>query len=442
MENLTLSLVREFLTTHRLQDVLELLDKQFNTPHQKQRTKRSDLVKQLGITKQYHQTCKQAEQRKPPILQVLITEYVKFLEQKRKKRSEKLREKTKVVESKSTIEQQLDKTNGNTCSKQESVTTLFRGVRKAGTDLNVTKMKDVQQQKFEFHQEQLATARKVTTTQKKPSHSFHNRSKSFIPSQAHQQSNFTSNDFIEINDIDDDDKILTDPLNSEQGHMFPPQTQTHRVDSTFITGESVDKLWSVIGSRPTDAMCSYESWNHPIEYHSCSSTLPLITQNEGGPCGMLAVLQAFAVREHLNSIHETAHETLLKALTEMLWNCTDYNQEKKVVLFSKKRKYGLEVINSTTRKNTEVQLKTVLNSSEWKASGLFCLLVSAACTRGADNILQDMDQMVQSVETPTLIATYGYCSQELVNLLMFGKAVSHLHSGKRLFGGGDRKSVV
>lgn len=52
---------------------------------------------------------------------------------------------------------------------------------------------------------------------------------------------------------------------------------------------------------------------------------------------------------------------------------------------------------------------------------MLLLVLSAILTRGVNNIREDMDDSHSS-----LIVEHGYCSQELVNLLLFGQATSNV----------------
>jgi hypothetical protein len=54
-------------------------------------------------------------------------------------------------------------------------------------------------------------------------------------------------------------------------------------------------------------------------------------------------------------------------------------------------------------------------------SAALALVFSSALTRGEEGILEDMDD-----SRTTLVAQHGYCSQEMVNLLVTGRAVSNV----------------
>lgn len=72
-----------------------------------------------------------------------------------------------------------------------------------------------------------------------------------------------------------------------------------------------------------------------------------------------------------------------------------------------------------------------------KGWGLLLLLYSLLLTRGSDVIRQDMDD-----PSSCLVDHHGYCSMELVNLLLTGAAVSNVFDGKRQFGAIDSSTAA
>ena len=52
------------------------------------------------------------------------------------------------------------------------------------------------------------------------------------------------------------------------------------------------------------------------------------------------------------------------------------------------------------------------------------LLYSAILSRGIENTRKDMDE-----PTSQLIGMHSYCTQDMVNLLLTGRAVSNVHDG-------------
>uniref|UniRef100_A0A0C3TJK1 Deubiquitinating enzyme MINDY-3/4 conserved domain-containing protein n=1 Tax=Guillardia theta (strain CCMP2712) TaxID=905079 RepID=A0A0C3TJK1_GUITC len=60
--------------------------------------------------------------------------------------------------------------------------------------------------------------------------------------------------------------------------------------------------------------------------------------------------------------------------------------------------------------------------------GLACFLYSAILSRGPSNVHKDMESFDANVK---LMGQHNYCSQEMVNLLLVGKAVPHVFDGTK-----------
>jgi len=63
---------------------------------------------------------------------------------------------------------------------------------------------------------------------------------------------------------------------------------------------------------------------------------------------------------------------------------------------------------------------------EEKGHGIILFLFSLALTRGLDAVRGDMD-----VPTNSMMGAHGYCTQELVNLIIGGRAVSNVFDGDK-----------
>lgn len=72
------------------------------------------------------------------------------------------------------------------------------------------------------------------------------------------------------------------------------------------------------------------------------------------------------------------------------------------------------------------------NSLNWfqRPGGVLLMVMSVAASRGIPKLQGDMDDL-----TAKLTATFGHCSQELINLLLTGQAVSNVFDGSRLLSG-------
>jgi hypothetical protein len=61
--------------------------------------------------------------------------------------------------------------------------------------------------------------------------------------------------------------------------------------------------------------------------------------------------------------------------------------------------------------------------------GVLLFVLSLILTRGVEQVQQDRDDLSQP-----LVQRFGHSSQDLVNLCLFGKAVSNVHDGDKVFG--------
>ena len=61
--------------------------------------------------------------------------------------------------------------------------------------------------------------------------------------------------------------------------------------------------------------------------------------------------------------------------------------------------------------------------------GVILLVYSVICTRGIENIKQDMDMLGN-----TLLNEHGYASQEIINIMLQGSAKSNVHDGDKDLG--------
>uniref|UniRef100_A0A8D0L277 Ubiquitin carboxyl-terminal hydrolase MINDY n=1 Tax=Sphenodon punctatus TaxID=8508 RepID=A0A8D0L277_SPHPU len=149
-----------------------------------------------------------------------------------------------------------------------------------------------------------------------------------------------------------------------------------------------------------------------------------IVQKKGGPCGVLAAVQA-CVLQHLifgdsNRNGETrclhpseAHRTkcLALAIATILWRAGSH-KEAVVALPS-----GREHFTPAGKYKAD----GILETFEIGPYGCILLTFSVILSRSIDHMRNDFD-----VSTSRLIGAHGYCTQELVNLLLTGKAASNV----------------
>ncbi|KAK9110480.1 hypothetical protein Sjap_018540 [Stephania japonica] len=234
--------------------------------------------------------------------------------------------------------------------------------------------------------------------------------------------------------------------------------------------------------------------NQGIRFSSDTETRMGLVQHEGGPCGVLAALQAFVLKYllfcpddlHKNTINLPSQHTgpsRLPQRARVSWGFTSFTESGKSsaliqsmveVLFlcgNKKRAViaTLSVLNHTNGEGSEDQkdvivaktleglpfesasdlqkvlrvsvhtsvssalqhIKTVLPIFRSRL-GAMLFLISSLLSRGLEFVQADRDDP----SLPLVTAPFGHASQEIVNLLLCGQAVPNVFDGNMDLGGG------
>jgi len=211
--------------------------------------------------------------------------------------------------------------------------------------------------------------------------------------------------------------------------------------------EQAEQLMSVIGPPQLP-----DAWKQGIFF---AGYQPYgLQQVEGGPCGVLAVVQAFLLRALmtrglgagekavLEVDEKERQEALADALAEILWRNAGDGKKAIILLPSSSgaaplNASQLRCLQPATFTSFE-QLRAHIMQRPYREAfftpagcGLALLLYSIAWTRGCENIKErDADDPKQAV----MIGGHGYCTQELVNLMMFGRAYSNVFDGTKRLG--------
>ncbi|KAK5907242.1 hypothetical protein CesoFtcFv8_005114 [Champsocephalus esox] len=198
----------------------------------------------------------------------------------------------------------------------------------------------------------------------------------------------------------------------------------------------------------TSLNCFSVEWrNQGLTFSETQDLRYGIVQKKGGPCGVLASFQAFVLKkllfentesssiglQRLRPSNSTRRKCLVLAAAEILWRAGEEKQATVAINsgrnhFTPARHYKsegvLEKITCFTLDNfKDLQLLLERHIDQFETGALGCLLlsISAVLSRTIKKVREDMD-----VHTNTLIGAYGYCTQELVNLLLCGRAVSNV----------------
>uniref|UniRef100_A0A3B5B5R6 Ubiquitin carboxyl-terminal hydrolase MINDY n=1 Tax=Stegastes partitus TaxID=144197 RepID=A0A3B5B5R6_9TELE len=174
-----------------------------------------------------------------------------------------------------------------------------------------------------------------------------------------------------------------------------------------------------------------------------------IVQKKGGPCGVLASVQAFVLKKllfenpesgnaGLQPSNATRRKCLVLAAAEVLWRAGE--EKRATVAINSGRNHftptGRYKSDGVLEKVKRSLFNTFLNEScsvkRFEAvSGTTVLFLSVLRVR------EDMD-----VPTTTLIGAHGYCTQELVNLLLCGRAVSNVFDNDMELDSGDGNATL
>ncbi|TWW57963.1 probable ubiquitin carboxyl-terminal hydrolase MINDY-4 [Takifugu flavidus] len=172
-----------------------------------------------------------------------------------------------------------------------------------------------------------------------------------------------------------------------------------------------------------------------------------IVQKKGGPCGVLASVQAFVLKmllfecphgidtglQKLRPSNTTRTKCLVKAVAEILWRAGEERRATVVINsgrnhFTPVGHYKSEgVLEKMTCfifdnfNNLLLFVEQHIEQFELGPLGCILLTISAVLSRSIEKVREDMD-----VPTATLIGAHGYCTQELVNLLVCGRAVPNV----------------
>uniref|UniRef100_A0A6V7QWB8 ubiquitinyl hydrolase 1 n=1 Tax=Ananas comosus var. bracteatus TaxID=296719 RepID=A0A6V7QWB8_ANACO len=222
--------------------------------------------------------------------------------------------------------------------------------------------------------------------------------------------------------------------------------------------------------------------NQGIRFSSDPETCMGLVQHEGGPCGVLATIQAYLLKYLLftpddldkrfqRSFHaatdnfasiteERKARALVDSMVEILFLCG--SGKNAVVAFlgglsldvdggceADKNEAISKVLEGLSIESASDfhRVLRVKRYTSWKTAfdhlmsalplfqsrmGAMLFLISALLSRGLDSIQADRDDP----SLPLVTAPFGHASQEIVNLLLCGQAVPNVFDGRMDLGGG------
>lgn len=236
-------------------------------------------------------------------------------------------------------------------------------------------------------------------------------------------------------------------------------------NSHVLSTPEIDELISVLyrGGEATaeDLQRWYEQGFNFVE----SSTFNYgLRQGLGGPCGILAAVQAEMIRlilftdsidsngtlpasstggaktdkvgKYIEELPVVSRENVEKCFAMALCCILDRarrDRDFKLVetvdgtfsgLQEERTRSNLMIVTFETVEDVEAYIANRYVSLYNVPSGCVFFLLSLVLTRGMDRIRKDMD-----VDDNTLIGQFGHCTQDLINLLLTGKATSNVIDG-------------
>lgn len=261
-----------------------------------------------------------------------------------------------------------------------------------------------------------------------------------------------------------------------------------------ISVEEAKMLFSMVFGAGVSKDILAQWTNQGIRFSPDTETSMGLVQHEGGPCGVLATIQAFLLKHLLFSQEDLGQVTLnmpmdfgsrrilrtecvdpdifaslseerklralVRSLAEMLFLCgsnkhaaiaslsiLDFevkgpnNIPKDEIIAKALEGLSLESdsdfqkvlrVTTYTSMDTAVQRLEELVPLFQSRMGAMLFLISALLSRGLESVQADRDDPSQ----PLVTAPFGHASQEIVNLLLSGQAVANVFDGRMDLGGG------
>lgn len=242
-----------------------------------------------------------------------------------------------------------------------------------------------------------------------------------------------------------------------------PQKMAHRfsAEDVVILNNDIEppQIIGVDQSKALDTLVFggrglfQEEWHQGFFFSDQPELRYGLVQLHGGPCGVIAVVQAFVIKELVfspifvksgfNPSNHVRTTALVNALCEILWQAGGSKIAKVVLpptLSQKFKAYKLADFIVHSFHNFDSLKQFIIQNQaifvEREGPGVIAFVYSAILTRGVMQVHTDMD-----APTNTLLGPHKYCSQELVNLLLVGTASSNVFDDTMDVGGTLLKGI-
>ncbi|KAK7279840.1 hypothetical protein RJT34_24899 [Clitoria ternatea] len=259
-----------------------------------------------------------------------------------------------------------------------------------------------------------------------------------------------------------------------------------------LSAEEANQLFGMVFGNEVSKGILAQWSNQGIRFSSDLETSMGLVQHEGGPCGVLAAIQAFVLKYILffmDELKDVSHmpqkgpgasfksqsvpsynfsslteggkvRALVSSMGEILFSCGSNRRAVIAILCIPDNDFqhfegiskdeviarsleGLSIesamdLQKVLRVETCTSQTTALQRLEanlplfQSRMGALLFLISALLSRGLDLVQSDRDDP----GLPLVTAPFGHASQEIVNLLLCGQAVPNVFDGKMDLGGG------
>ncbi|KAL3163259.1 hypothetical protein ABBQ32_009658 [Trebouxia sp. C0010 RCD-2024] len=271
-----------------------------------------------------------------------------------------------------------------------------------------------------------------------------------------QQGDLTLQDVED--DVDHHGPMQASSTQEPQAHSStasqPQVCLPHHSLRTVKHSEMNDMRQLLFGEAGRASQLPWLAWKQGFYFSSRPGLSFGLVQQQGGPCGLLAAVQAHVMaaimnQELIGSLDITAEQqasVLVTALASAVWQVSD-GHAAQLVCCSQPSTAALsfdQLCNSATQLSCTSRLALEAASrqqlrqfQEPSGYGLILLLFSLLLTHGVRQTRQDMDE-----PQTCLIAQHGYCSQDLVNLVLTGHATTNCFNGEQDVAGQQCRGVA
>ncbi|XP_071102067.1 probable ubiquitin carboxyl-terminal hydrolase MINDY-4 [Haliotis cracherodii] len=272
---------------------------------------------------------------------------------------------------------------------------------------------------------------------------------------------------VEFGDMDDLENEVSNLHLGPTSSILKPNNNRMKMNSSKLDSQPIDTKTAValkVLIHGTATLGFNDEWFYQsLGFCDLPELQYGIVQKKGGPCGVMASIQACMLQEMLFGEHKLTHNKCLdpsrserstflaRALSHILWRAGDF--KKAVVSMPSGRphvlasaKFKHDNLTETLTLYTFTKYEELLSFMKQSISqfeldgnnGVILVLYSALLSRGLDRARGDLDET-----DGKLMAAHGYCTQEMVNLLLTGRAVANVFNDvMELDSGNDQVTIL